>query len=301
MITVTSILKLRSLLTSYRQEGKTIGLVPTMGFLHEGHMSLVDEARRVSSVVVMSIFVNPLQFAAGEDLETYPRDLLRDEMMARDRGVNILFIPDVTEMYPSQIKTTIYVSKVTSQLCGASRPGHFDGVATVVSKLFHIVQPDTAFFGQKDAQQVAVIQQMVDDLNIPVKIVPCPIVREADGLAMSSRNVYLSEEERKQAVILSQSLYNAQQGIKDGQSPQQIRERLIMEISSQSLANIDYVEILSYPALEIIEQFSSNRWIIAVAVRFGKTRLIDNVIGGGEEKTYVSHHDESQNTPSYSY
>ncbi|MEW9669799.1 pantoate--beta-alanine ligase [Ammoniphilus sp. 3BR4] len=286
-----------------RAQGKTIGFVPTMGFLHEGHMSLVDEAKRHTDLTVMSIFVNPLQFGPNEDLERYPRDLERDQAMAEQRGVDLLFVPSVAEMYPQATKTVIQVSGVTERLCGASRPGHFDGVATVVCKLFNIVQPNYAFFGQKDAQQVAVIQQMVQDLNLPVHVVPCPIVREKDGLAMSSRNVYLNDEERKQALVLSQSLLEARTAYGKGNSPQEVKQTILNRISSQPLADIDYVEILSYPALEAIETFDDSAFLIALAVRFGKTRLIDNLLimeGKGREQ-HAANDDECQNTPSYSY
>ncbi|RXT13945.1 pantoate--beta-alanine ligase [Ammoniphilus sp. CFH 90114] len=275
---VKTVTELRSWTAEQRAKGNRISFVPTMGYLHEGHMSLVDLAKQHADVVVMSIFVNPLQFGPNEDLERYPRDLERDQVMAEKRGVDLLFVPDVKEMYPQETKTVIQVKGVTDRLCGASRPGHFDGVATVVCKLFNMVQPDSAFFGQKDAQQVAVIQQMVQDLNIPVQVIPCPIVREKDGLAMSSRNVYLKEEERIQALSLSQSLQEARDAYSKGKTPAEIRELIIARISSQPLADIDYVEVLAYPSLEPIEEFGDTSFLIALAVRFGKTRLIDNLM-----------------------
>lgn len=299
---VQTVEALRQWTAEQRAQGKTIGFVPTMGFLHEGHMSLVDAAKRHADNTVMSIFVNPLQFGPNEDLERYPRDLERDQAMAESRGVDLLFVPSVSEMYPQPTKTVIQVSGVTERLCGASRPGHFDGVATVVCKLFNMVQPDYAFFGQKDAQQVAVIERMVQDLNLPVQVVPCPIVREKDGLAMSSRNVYLNDEERKQALVLSQSLVEAKEAYEKGHSPEEVKQSILARISGQPLADIDYVDILSYPALEPIETFDRS-FLIALAVRFGKTRLIDNLLiteGRGREK-HAANDDECQNTPSYSY
>lgn len=276
---VGSIEEMRVHIKEARRQGKTIGMVPTMGFLHEGHLSLVKAARQKCDVVVMSIFVNPLQFGPNEDFERYPREIERDSKMAEKAGVDILFTPEVTEMYPKPMLTNISVANVTAPLCGASRPGHFDGVSTVVNKLFQIVQPDYAFFGQKDAQQVAVVTQMVYDLSMPVEIVPCPIVREADGLAMSSRNVYLSVEERTQALVLSQSLKQAEKWLEEGKSLSEIKEQVKQMIAEKSLADIDYVEILSYPELAPVELESQGQSIIiALAVRFGKTRLIDNAI-----------------------
>ncbi|MBO8170743.1 MAG: pantoate--beta-alanine ligase [Bacillaceae bacterium] len=277
MIKIGTIQELREQLRPYRHQ--KIGLVPTMGYLHEGHLSLVKKARETCDIIVMSIFVNPLQFGPGEDFERYPRDIARDEQLAEKEGVDILFTPSVEEMYPSPVKTTVHVKGITDTLCGASRPGHFDGVATVVSKLFHIVQPDYAFFGQKDAQQVAVIEQMVQDLNMPVDIIPCPIVREADGLAMSSRNVYLSPEEREQATVLYQSMQEAKRKIEQGESDAfRIRSLIMQKIREKKLAEIDYVEVLTYPGLEPIADIGGKRIIIALAVKFGQTRLIDNMI-----------------------
>ncbi|MFC8687537.1 pantoate--beta-alanine ligase [Brevibacillus porteri] len=276
---VSTIEEMRVHIKEARRQGKTIGMVPTMGFLHEGHLSLVKAAREVCDLVVMSIFVNPLQFGPNEDFERYPRDIERDSKMAEEAGVDLLFIPEVSEMYPKPMLTNISVANVTTLLCGASRPGHFDGVSTVVNKLFQIVQPDYAFFGQKDAQQVAVVTQMVHDLSMPVQIVPCPIVREADGLALSSRNVYLSADERLQALVLSQSLKQAEEWLGQGMALSEIKDRMTQMISEKPLADIDYVEILSYPELTTVEQETAGQTIIiALAVRFGKTRLIDNTI-----------------------
>lgn len=254
----------------------TIGFVPTMGYLHQGHLSLVKRAKEECDYVVLSIFVNPIQFGENEDFDRYPRDFKRDVQLAEDAGVDLLFHPSVEEMYPSPLLTTVQVKKVTEKLCGAYRPGHFEGVATVVSKLFHIVTPHRAYFGLKDAQQVAVIEQMVRDLHFPVTIVPCEIVREEDGLAMSSRNVYLNPEERKQATILYRALQEVK--TKNFATAQEINQFVREKISTQPLAQIEYVETLAYPSLESIDQIKGERIIVAVAVRFGKTRLIDNIL-----------------------
>lgn len=279
MKVVKGIDEVRAAVRQARQEGKRIGFVPTMGYLHEGHLSLVDRAREMTDYVVVSIFVNPLQFGPNEDYDRYPRDLERDERMARQRGVDLLFAPDVAEMYPEPIKTTVHVADLSAPLCGASRPGHFDGVATVVLKLFNIVQPDYAFFGLKDAQQVAVVSRMVRDLNVPVTIVPCPIVREADGLAMSSRNVYLSPEERRQATVLYESLQWAKEAVATGLRDWEALKRGVRErIAQKPLAEIDYVDVLAYTDLVPPRGVPGEQVLIAVAVRFGRTRLIDNAL-----------------------
>ncbi|MFB5265936.1 pantoate--beta-alanine ligase [Paenibacillus enshidis] len=289
MMIVRDVQQLRAALASRRRAPgtgieKKVGFVPTMGYLHEGHASLMRAAREQSDIVVLSIFVNPIQFGPGEDFESYPRDEERDAAVARREGVDILFIPTVEVMYPQPTRTKIRVSGLTDRLCGASRPGHFDGVTTVVAKLFNMVQPDYAFFGMKDAQQVAVLQQMVTDLNINVQIVPCPIVREHDGLALSSRNVYLSEEEREQALVLSRSLREAHEGISQGQMATvgELRSFLEAGITSVPLARIDYVEILTFPSLQPLKAEErlddiKEDVIAALAVFFGKTRLIDNM------------------------
>ena len=284
MRVVRSIEQLREALEYMRQGGHTpIGFVPTMGYLHEGHASLLRRAGEMSNTVVMSIFVNPLQFGPNEDYDSYPRDEKRDLELAEREGVDIVFIPSVEEMYPQPTRTTVSVSELTTRLCGASRPGHFDGVTTVVNKFFNIVQPDYAFFGLKDAQQVAVLRRMVSDLNMHVEIVPCPIVREADGLALSSRNVFLSSEERSQALVLSRSLREARQSIEEGKvgTAAEVREILNTVISSSPLAVIDYAEILTFPDLEglndeVVLSEVNGEIIIALAVKFGRTRLIDN-------------------------
>jgi pantoate--beta-alanine ligase len=275
---------LRNELKSHRSG--VVGFVPTMGYLHDGHLSLVKRAKAECDVVVMSIFVNPLQFGPNEDYDRYPRDLERDAKLAREAGVDILFHPSVQEMYPEPLLTRVEVSGITERLCGASRPGHFAGVATVVAKLFNIVQPDRAYFGLKDAQQVAVIQRMVRDLHFPVTIVPCETVREADGLAMSSRNVYLSEEERRQALILSRSLFETREKWKAGEfrTAEEVTRYVRQRIASMPLAEIDYVETLTYPSLEPLGELKGHTFIVAVAVRFGKTRLIDNMLFEGKEE-----------------
>lgn len=262
-----------------------IGLVPTMGYLHEGHCSLIKKAKEQCNQTVLSIFVNPLQFGPNEDYERYPRDPQRDLNIAKQEGVDLVFMPEVNEMYPRQVKTSVVVKQLTDVLCGRSRPGHFDGVATVVSKLFHIIEPDKAFFGLKDAQQLAVIEQMVNDLNMNVQIVPCPIIREADGLALSSRNKYLSVEERKQAVVLHHALETCGNLVEHAASSEMtisdVKQKMLEMIATAPLATVDYIECLTYPSLGEIDADSKlseikDSWIAALAVYFGKTRLIDN-------------------------
>jgi pantoate--beta-alanine ligase len=259
-----------------------VGFVPTMGFLHAGHASLLQQARQECGIVVLSIFVNPLQFGPNEDFERYPRDTERDLALARQAEVDFVFMPETAEMYPEPIKTNIQVSELTDFLCGASRPGHFDGVATVVAKLLHIVEPNRVYFGMKDAQQVAVIQRMIKDLHMRPIVVPCPILREADGLAMSSRNVYLSAEERKQALVISQALQKVNSWLKDSGEIVSLEKQLKQFIQTAPLAEIDYVKALSYPSLtelvHIKDVKAGDRLIIALAVKFGRTRLIDNVV-----------------------
>ncbi|MNB81822.1 Pantothenate synthetase [compost metagenome] len=286
MKVVRTVEQLRESLDQLRSAGRgPVGLVPTMGFLHEGHASLLRRAKETCGIVVMSIFVNPIQFGPGEDYESYPRDEIRDLALAESRGADIVFIPLAQEMYPKPTRTKIKVSGLTDKLCGASRPGHFDGVTTVVTKLINMVQPDYAFFGLKDAQQVAVLSQMVEDLNMNVTIVPCPLIRESDGLALSSRNVYLSAEERRQALVLSRSLREARTAIEDGRviTAGEARELIVSVISESPLADIDYADILSFPALEPIAADlpltrAEGEIIMALAVRFGRTRLIDNIV-----------------------
>lgn len=276
---ITTIELIKRFLGTVNRENKTIGLVPTMGFLHEGHLSLIKKAKEENDIVIVSIFVNPTQFGPNEDFETYPRDILSDTNLAYKAGADIIFNPNVCDLYPEGSNTWVNVEgDITSVLCGASRPTHFRGVTTVVNMLFNIVQPNRAYFGQKDAQQVAVLTKMVNDLHINVELVICPIVREADGVAMSSRNSYLSDEERTQAVILNEALQLAGESYKEGEKDVAVLTQLIeAKITTMSLAEIDYVSIYSYPSLEKIENIE-NTAIIALAVKFGKTRLIDNKI-----------------------
>lgn len=263
-----------------RSEGKTIGLVPTMGYLHEGHKSLIRKSAEQNDVTIVSVFVNPTQFGPGEDLETYPRDLERDKEAAESAGAEYIFHPDPEDMYPEGYGTFVSVdSDITKILCGKTRPGHFRGVATVVTKLFNISMADRAYFGQKDAQQLAVIMRMVSDLNMNIEIVPCPIVREKDGLAMSSRNTYLSAEERKQALSLSAALKEAEDNIKSGETDlEKIKQDIRARISRSPLADIEYIESCAFPSLEPYCGKLVEKTLIALAVRFGKTRLIDNII-----------------------
>lgn len=273
-----TIQEIREFVASKRRAGMRIGFVPTMGYLHAGHLSLVERAKQETDIVIMSIFVNPLQFGPNEDLDQYPRDLERDVQLAETAGVDAIFAPTVREMYPHQPMTYVKTEVLTDNLCGASRPGHFRGVTTVVSKLFNIVQPDKAFFGQKDAQQLRVIQQMAADLNMPVEVIGCPIVREADGLAMSSRNVYLSAEERRQALILNQSLTEAQKLFEQGErSADVLTAYVIRRIQQSPLAKIDYVKLVDLQTLSDIREIAGES-LLAVAVRFGGTRLIDNIV-----------------------
>lgn len=260
-----------------KRKGKRVGLVPTMGYLHDGHLALVKEACRQCDAVVVSIFVNPTQFGVGEDFERYPRDLAKDKEMLESTRADVIFAPEVAEMYPAGYDTFVEVfGEITGKLCGASRPGHFRGVATVVSKLFLICQPDVAFFGQKDAQQVMVIEKMVRELNFPIAIVRVPIVREPDGLAMSSRNVYLNAEQREQALVLNQALQKAEQAILAGERDLAAVKKLLVEtIESSPLAEIDYAEIYSAEDLSNLDMIKG-RVLMAVAVKFGSTRLIDN-------------------------
>jgi pantoate--beta-alanine ligase len=274
---VETVKEIREEVARARKEGKKIGFVPTMGYLHEGHASLIRKAKAENEFVVASIFVNPTQFGVGEDFEAYPRDLTRDSEIAAQAGANIIFHPTVEEMYPSGYRTYVNVEGITNKLCGTSRPGHFRGVTTIVSKLFHMVKADRAYFGQKDAQQVAVIQQMVRDLNMDIEIVPCPIIREDDGLAMSSRNTYLSPSERQAALILSQSIFEAQDMIDKGEHDARKLGLWIKEnIQTESLAKIDYVEIVDGVSLEEIDEIQGDV-LIALAVKIGRTRLIDNI------------------------
>lgn len=275
---VTTVEEVREYVRAWRKEGKSIGLVPTMGYLHEGHESLIDRSVKENDKTVVSVFVNPIQFGPKEDLATYPRDLERDAALVTRAGADLIFHPEVEEMYAPDFCTYVDMDGLTKGLCGKTRPTHFRGVCTVVSKLFHIVTPDRAYFGQKDAQQLAVIRRMVRDLSMGVTIVGCPIIREEDGLAKSSRNTYLNAEERKAAVQLSRALKEGKQMIEAGERDAAkvicaIRETL----EKEPLARIDYVELVDWGSLEPVDTIEGSI-LTAIAVYIGTTRLIDNFI-----------------------
>jgi len=273
---VKEIKELRSLIKSWKREGLSVGFVPTMGALHEGHESLIKKAVFEKDKVVVSVFVNPTQFGPNEDYDSYPRNIDKDLAVCLNAGANVVFNPEPSEIYFENKSTSVSVSNLTSVLCGAKRPGHFDGVCLVVSKLLNIVTPDKAYFGEKDAQQVAVLKRMVRDLNIDVEIVACPIIREEDGLAKSSRNNYLSKDERKAALILSKSLKLAKDSLKNGErNATKLKEVIKAELSKEPLAKIDYVEIVDSDSLENVELIEKSV-LIPIAVYIGKTRLIDN-------------------------
>ena len=263
---------------AWKKEGLSVGLVPTMGYLHEGHKSLIERAVKENDRVVVSIFVNPTQFGPTEDLESYPRDLNADSILCEEAGAALIFAPEASEMYAEDFTTYVNTSGVTAELCGKSRPIHFRGVCTVVNKLFNIATPDRAYFGEKDAQQLAVIRRMVRDLNMNVDIVGCPIIREADGLAKSSRNTYLSPEERQAALVLSRAIKAGkamvQSGEKDGEKVLDEMKRIISE---EPLARIDYVEMVKWDTIEVHHRVDGPV-LVAIAVFIGKTRLIDNFI-----------------------
>ncbi len=260
-----------------KRAGERIGFVPTMGYLHEGHLSLVDAARQRSSFVVVSIFVNPTQFGPNEDLDRYPRDFERDRSLLEARGVDLLFAPEAADLYPEGYQTYVTVERVTQRLCGRSRPTHFRGVTTIVAKLFHIVQPDLAFFGEKDYQQLVTIRRMVEDLNFPVEVVGMPTVREADGLAMSSRNVNLTPAQRSAAAAIPRALEVARECFLDGErSAQTLRGIIEGILEAQAYGEIDYVEICDPESLEPLDRIEEDA-LIAVAVRFEGARLIDNI------------------------
>lgn len=263
-----------------RREGKSIGFVPTMGYLHEGHLSLVRRARAENDVVVVSIFVNPIQFGPNEDYDRYPRDFERDKMLLEKEGVDCVFYPSVEEMYPQDFSTYVEETVLSKPLCGRSRPGHFRGVCTVVAKLFNIVKPHRAYFGQKDAQQFRVLRRMVRDLNMDVEMIECPIVREPDDLAMSSRNVYLSPEERGQALALYRSLKLAEELFTKGERDAlKIKREMEEFLRGFDKVKVDYVEIVDEETLEPVSKIEK-KVIVAVAAWVGKARLIDNVILG---------------------
>lgn len=283
MIIATTIAQVRAQVAAWKKEGLTVGLVPTMGYLHEGHASLVDEAVRQCDRVVASDFVNPTQFGPNEDLEAYPRDFDRDCALLEEHGCAMVFHPAVEEMYAPGAATYVEIlSDMPKQLCGKTRPIHFRGVCTVVSKLFNIVTPDKAFFGQKDAQQLAIIRQMVRDLSYGIEIVGCPIVREADGLAKSSRNTYLSQAERQAALVLSESVFLGQKMVAEGETDaNKIVAAMTEHIQAQPLAKIDYVSAVDGVTMEPVDRIAGTV-LVAMAVYIGKTRLIDNFIVEGK-------------------
>ncbi|WP_226676988.1 pantoate--beta-alanine ligase [Mesobacillus jeotgali] len=275
---IRTITEMQKQMQQLKSEGKSIGYVPTMGFLHEGHISLMNRARPENDAVVLSIFVNPLQFGPAEDLDAYPRDFERDHEIAENQGVDYIFYPSVEEMYPDNASVKVSVVDRTNVLCGKSRPGHFDGVATVLIKLFNIILPTRAYFGLKDAQQVAVVDGLIRDFNFPIELIPVETVREEDGLAKSSRNVYLSDDERQQAVELSKSLEMARLAIERGErSPDEVVGMMRHHIIENTTGTVDYVEIYSYPELGEMETLKG-KVLIALAVKFSKARLIDNTI-----------------------
>ncbi len=279
MQTFTTVNEMQNWCMEQKRGGRTIGLVPTMGYLHQGHLALVREARRNSDIVVVSIFVNPIQFGVGEDFEDYPRDLEKDRALLEQEAVDAIFAPSVKEMYPAGYSSFVEITgEISEKLCAQSRPGHFRGVTTVVTKLFHICMPDIAFFGQKDAQQVMILEKMVRELNFPLTIMRVPIIREEDGLALSSRNVYLTQELRTQALVLNRSLQAARELIESGErNAAQVKKLLKDTINSSPEANIVYAEIYDADNLADVDEIK-NRVLIALAVKFGTTRLIDNLI-----------------------
>lgn len=280
MKVVTTVAEVREVVKAWKKEGKTVGFVPTMGYLHEGHGSLISAARKGNDKVVVSIFVNPMQFGPTEDLESYPRDLEKDSAYCESLGADLIFHPEASEMYQEGFSTYVDMSVLTEELCGLSRPVHFRGVCTVVSKLFHIVQPDRAYFGQKDAQQLAIIRHMVEDLNMDIEIIGCPIVREEDGLAKSSRNTYLSKEERQAALVLSKSIFYGRKMVEDGETDAKVVLKAMKEmIEKEPLAKIDYVKAVDARTMQQIDTVQKPM-LVAIAVYIGKTRLIDNFFFG---------------------
>ena len=268
----------RKTVKEWKKEGLSVGLVPTMGYLHEGHQSLIKKAREDNDRVLVSVFVNPMQFGENEDFDSYPRDIERDSKICEKSGVDVIFNPEIVEMYDEFFSSFVNMDTLPNGLCGKSRPIHFKGVCTVVCKLFNIVSPDRAYFGQKDAQQLAIIKRMVSDLNFDIQIIGCPIVREADGLAKSSRNTYLSDDERNAAVVLSRSLKIGKELIDNGEkSAEKVIFAIKNEINKEELAKIDYVEIVDMNRLQSVDNIDGPI-LVAIAVYIGKTRLIDNFI-----------------------
>jgi pantoate--beta-alanine ligase len=273
-----TIAELRAHVRRARERGQSIGLVPTMGALHAGHVSLIQAARRETGFVVVSIFVNPTQFGPNEDFSRYPRTWETDLEICRGEGIDLVFAPEAVEVYPPGFHTYVEVTGLQDVLCGRSRPGHFRGVATIVLKLFNMVQPDSAYFGQKDAQQVVIIRQLVRDLNVPVEIRVCPTIREADGLALSSRNAYLSPEQRKHATALYRALGAAKRQVEAGErDPARVRQTMLDIILATPGAVLDYAELVDSSTLEPVKRIEG-QVLVALAVRYGGTRLIDNLI-----------------------
>lgn len=278
MKVVKTIKEVREIVNEWKSQGLSVGLVPTMGFLHEGHKSLIEKSVSQNDKTVVSVFVNPIQFGPTEDLEAYPRDILHDMALVEMAGGDIIFNPEVSEMYPGHFTTLINTTETTELLCGAKRPVHFGGVCTVVSKLFNIVKPNRAYFGQKDAQQLATIRRIVRDLNFDIEIVACPIVREADGLAKSSRNTYLNKEERVAALILSKSLILGREALENGErDPKKVIEIITNNLNIEPLAKVDYVDIVDSINIQHIDKIEGEV-LVAIAVYIGKTRLIDNFL-----------------------
>jgi len=277
METAINILDVRNIIKGWKKSGLTVGLVPTMGFLHEGHKSLIEKCHRENDKTVVSIFVNPIQFGPNEDFESYPRDFEADKSLCLEAGTDLIFNPEPLELYDKDASTYVEVLKLTEGLCGERRPGHFKGVCTVVTKLFNIVDPDKAYFGKKDAQQLAVIKKMVFDLNFDIQVVGCEIIREKDGLAKSSRNTYLSPNERKAALVLSRSLNLASDSLKAGNKDVKSLKAIIMnELKREPLAKVDYVQVVDSLSLKSVDIIESSI-LIPIAVFIGKTRLIDNL------------------------
>ena len=280
MITAKTVDDVRKVVSGWKKEGLKIGLCPTMGYLHEGHASLVDASVANCDRTIVSVFVNPIQFGPNEDLATYPRDFERDCALLEEHGADLVFHPDPEDMYHDDFCTYVDMDVLPDTLCGASRAGHFRGVCTVVNKLFNITKADMAFFGKKDAQQLAVIKRMVRDLNIDIEIFGCPIVREDDGLAKSSRNTYLSEEERKAALILSRTVLEGQHLCAGGErNSAALKEAMMKKLSEEPMADVEYVEVVNGLDMQPVEEFKEGD-LVAMAVRIGKTRLIDNFTVG---------------------
>ena len=274
MEVITTIENVRNTVNSWKKEGYSIGFVPTMGFLHEGHAALIDQARKYNDKLIVSIFVNPIQFGENEDLSTYPRDINSDKKLCESHGVDLIFVPNPEEMYQDK-KAFVDITDLSDTLCGIRRPIHFKGVCTVVAKFFNIIQPTNAYFGEKDAQQLAIIRKMVFDLNFPVNIIGVPIVREEDGLAKSSRNTYLSTEERKAATILYKSIQKGKESITPGCSADSIINTMTEIIQSEPLAKIDYISVVDANTMQPVEEINAPV-LVAMAVYIGTTRLIDN-------------------------